>query len=360
MSHNITFYPLGNAETILLELSNDKKMLIDFADTYSGERDDKRIELKKALGSDNSFDVVMFSHAHEDHVKGAKDFFYFEHALKYQEATRKKIEELWVSSAFMLDVGICEDARVIRQEAKYRLKKGKGIKIFAEPDSLNQWLEENGLTTKEVQHLIIHAGTLLDNSMHDLGEDIQFFVHAPFSEDSEDVEDRNDYSIVMQIRILDPFRNTNLFITGDVPYWVLDKIIARSIKKKNSEYLKWDLYDIPHHCSHTGLAEERGDTITQTSEEIECLLSFYGEANGFMVASCRTFDDVGVDDPQPPHIEAKRAYIKHGGSDKQFLTTMEYKNKYNPKPIKLEINDRGIREVRDSVNILTSSPPRAG
>jgi len=115
MSQKITFYPLGNAESVLLELSNNKNVLFDFADTHSNDVNDKRIDLTKELSGKKSFDVVVFSHAHDDHVKGSKDFFEFDHALKYQGNNRVKIKELWISSAFILDSDLdSEDARVIR------------------------------------------------------------------------------------------------------------------------------------------------------------------------------------------------------------------------------------------------------
>lgn len=124
-------------------------------------------------------------YAHDDHVKGSKDFFYLDHAKKYQGEGRKKISELWVSSAFILDTDInSEDVRVIRQEARHRLKEGYGIKVFSEPDKLSDWLEENEIEPNDRKDFIVHAGTLL--KCPKLGKDIEIFVHAPFSSDSED------------------------------------------------------------------------------------------------------------------------------------------------------------------------------
>lgn len=359
MNPKITFYPLGNAETILFELGNERKLLIDFADTHTDKPEDKRINLSSELKKHASFDTVVFTHAHEDHVKGAKDFFVFDHASKYQGEGRSKIEELWVSAAFMLDSNLCEDARVIRQEARHRLKEGYGIKVFSEPDAINQWLVSNDLDPDDVSHFIYHAGELLTNDSHNLGDKIQFFIHAPFSDDADDANDRNDSSIVMQIRFLNDNRDTNVFITGDVPHWVLDKVIERSVANDNEEYLYWDIYDIPHHCSYTGLDDERGDEITESTDNIKSFLQKYGNTNGFMVASCRSFVEIGEDDNDPPHIEAKRAYELYASAEKRFFFTMEYENPDNPKPIKFEVKDHGVTEIDECVNILTKSV-RAG
>jgi hypothetical protein len=63
----------------------------------------------------------------DDHCCGSGDFFWLEHALKYQGEDRIKIRELWVPAAAILEDGLDDSARIIRQEARYRLKKGSGI-----------------------------------------------------------------------------------------------------------------------------------------------------------------------------------------------------------------------------------------
>lgn len=365
MSQSISFYPEGNAECVLLELGNGKRMLMDYANMHGN--DSRYIDLVDSFEDIESFDVVMFTHPHDDHVKGASDFFYLEHAKKYQDGKRAKIKELWISAAFLLDVNPCEDARVIRQEARYRLEncRGKGIKIFAAPNSLKKWLADNELSTDEKNYPIIHAGTLLENIDHNLGDEVSIFVHAPFSEDLDDVSDRNEPSIVLQISVKNYEQITNILITGDTSHHVLDKIVERSEIRNHTEYLKWDLYDIPHHCSYTGLSDRQGDEITEPSDNIKRLLGEYGQENAFLVASCRAFSDVSEDDTQPPHIEAKRAYKKYSKNadktDKKLFITSEYKGITNPKPLRFKIDITGIREdTKNSFTIINSPAPRAG
>ena len=360
MSQTITFFPLGNAETILLELSNGKNLLFDYADTHTNDLSDKRINLADELKDKELFDVVMFSHAHDDHVCGAKDFFEFDHAQKYQGDGRAVVKELWVSSAFILDKELdSEDARVIRQEARHRLKNKNGILVFAEPDELGVWLESNGMSSDDVDGLIIHAGTILDNSLHSLGDEVQFFVHAPFSEDAEGVTDRNEPSIVMQVRLKNQSRETNILITGDTSHSVLEKIVIRSEDNNNSEYLSWDMYDIPHHCSYLSLSDEKGDKMTTPTDVIIRLLLDYSQPNSVMVASCKPVSENSAND-QPPHIEAKKAY-EHFSGNKKFLATMEYPTKQNPKPLRYCIDSFGIQEkLPRSASILASPAPRAG
>lgn len=83
----LTFYPLGNADCCQIDFDNGRKMLVDYAHCRDAEDpDDLRIDLYKALHDDldendrDNYDVVAFTHADEDHVRNASDFFHFEHA----------------------------------------------------------------------------------------------------------------------------------------------------------------------------------------------------------------------------------------------------------------------------------------
>ena len=368
MSQKLTFYPLGNAETVLLELANGKKLLFDYADVNSGSAGDKRYKIVSELKRHKKFDVVMFSHSHEDHVKGAADFFAFDYADKYQGAGRVVIGELWVSSAFILetdstDSPLCEDARVIRQEARYRLKKGYGLRVFSRADGIDTWLSSQGMSTDDSKYPIYHAGQLLSGRNIGLGDEIQFFIHAPFSNDADNVTDRNDPSIVMQVRLFNSTRQTNILITGDTPHDVLEKIVDFSEAKENSQYLHWDIYDIPHHCSHTGLASagasgaDRPDSTTQPTAQVKKLIGQYGNRGGIFVASCESIPQT----TKPPCIHAKRAYIAFGGSDKRFIVTMEHPDKSSPKPLTITIDHTGVSVDRpQSDSFVTNPAPRAG
>ena len=176
MDQKITFFTLGNAETCLLELKNGSKLLFDFADMNDGSATDNRYDIKKDLSNIKEFKVVMFSHAHEDHRKGSSEFFFLDHAQKYQSDSRAKIEELWVSAAFLLDTDLenHSDAKIIRNEARYRLKNGYGIKVFADPDSLSDWLESHEINYDDIKHLIIHAGQTI--TIPDTDDEVQFFL----------------------------------------------------------------------------------------------------------------------------------------------------------------------------------------
>lgn len=362
MGQKLTFYPLGNAETCLLELENGGKLLFDYAAMNDGSTTDDRYDIEKALSLFNEFDVVMFSHAHEDHTKGASKFFYLDHASKYQSNSRAKIKELWVSAAFLLDAELenQSDAKIIRAEARYRLKEGYGIKVFAAPDTLMDWLEDQDIAYDDVADLIVHAGQII-GLPGSLGDEMQVFVHAPFSDDSEEVQDKNDPSIVLQVRLFNDDRETNLLITGDTPYQVLDKIVDISKSNGNESYLAWDVYDIPHHCSYTGLNEkgEKEVRVLTPTDNVQWLLK-QGGKSAYVVASCWKV----TEETSPPHMCAKRAYEEYTTSDVKFLATMEHipTGGVKPTPIIFEIDSMGLTLKGNShrENYLRQSAPRAG
>ena len=352
MAQSFTYYPLGNAQTMLLELGNGKKVLFDFANVKTDDASDKRWNIEEEFEDYDNIDAVMFTHAHEDHIKGSAEFFRMEYYRTKDEGVT--IGELWLSSAFVADTRCtCEDARVIRQEARARLKAGKAVKIFGHGKALSKWLETSEISEESVKHLIFHAG---ENIPHDLGDEVSFFLHAPFSEECDDVDDKNDPSVVMQVRLHNVTRETNILITGDTPCDVLDDVILKTQEKENEEYLHWDLYDIPHHCSHTGLCEAFDEEIIPT-ENVQWLLEQSGE-NAFMVASCKALADA---DSPPPSEEAEKAYKDYKKSDVTFRITMEYPKRSAPEPMVFTIDSRGLTPNSPKSTKFSSTPaPRVG
>jgi len=143
---------LGNADCTRIDLADNRKMLIDFANMRNNKDPwDRPIDLPMELRTDlraakrDYYDVVCFTHLDDDHCHGSGEFFWMDHAATYQGDDSIKIRELWVPAAAILEDGLDDCARVIRQEARHRLKKGSGIRVFSRPAKLKEWLEKNGL-----------------------------------------------------------------------------------------------------------------------------------------------------------------------------------------------------------------------
>lgn len=104
------------------------------------------------------------------------------HADKYKGDDRVVISELWVPAAMILEEATADQKGqefvILRQEARHRLKEGKGIRVFSKPEKLKAWLEENGLTLESRQHLITDAGKIAPGFTLQ-SDGVEFFCHSP-------------------------------------------------------------------------------------------------------------------------------------------------------------------------------------
>lgn len=365
---NVTFYPLGNADSYLLKLDH-KLLLFDFANMREpNAKDDRRIDLPEAVRDDigwpdhKELDVVAFTHLDNDHVKGSGDFFYLEHAAKYQEGDRVKIKELWVPAAAITEEGSEDDARIIRQEARHRLLKGKGIRVFSRPAQLKSFLEKNNLTLESRAGLITDAGQLVPGFTKD-DDGVEFFVHSPFGErDGSEVLDRNENSLVFQATFTKG--DTRFLMAADTVQANWDKIVSITKAHSNQDRLTWDLYKLPHHCSYLSLAPDtdKGKTETKPTPNVEWLLS-QGRSGAYIVCTSIPIDD--IESKQPPHFQAKNTYLRFlKERSGKFKVTMEHPNRINPARIVIEITDGGVRLATAAAvgteALVGSSGPRVG
>jgi ribonuclease BN (tRNA processing enzyme) len=209
--HKVIFYPVGNGDTSQIILSSGKRILMDFRHLTSSE-DDKgpainlKKRLKKELNDANkkSFDVVAFTHGDGDHISNSTGFFELWHATKYQGGDRVPIDELWVPAAMVLEECSADERSdefvIWRQEARHRLIKGKGIRVFSKPDKLKEWLGQNGLTVESRRHLITDAGQLVPGFNIDT-DGVEFFCHSPFIKHVDDGDDmRNSCALIFNVR----------------------------------------------------------------------------------------------------------------------------------------------------------------
>ena len=153
-------------------LAERQEVLFDYAAMRDpDDKDDKRIDLPKKLLDDldaaekDAYDVVAFTHLDNDHTKGADDFFHLDHATKYQGEGRIKIETLWVPAAVITESrnDLEAGSKAIQAEARHRLKKGYGVRVFSRPDALKKWLEDQGLTLESRKDFITDAGQVRPN-----------------------------------------------------------------------------------------------------------------------------------------------------------------------------------------------------
>jgi hypothetical protein len=374
--HHVVFYPVGNGDTSQIILNKgQQRLLFDFH-----HQDNSSFNLKTQLCEElkdaqrDYFDVVAFTHADSDHIGGSTEFFELEHAAKYQGNGRVKIKELWVPAAMIVETSD-QDQRndefvIWRQEARYRLRNGKGIRVFSKPACLVSWFQSQNITLESRLHLITDAGQLVPGfSLEKDG--IEFFCHSPFVKHTlgGDVL-RNESSLIFHVRFNVNNVTTDYFAIGDSVYSVLDDIVSVSEYHGNEMRLKWDLLNVPHHCSAFSLSPEKGENETQPTEGVRKLL-LHGKKDAYIISSSNPILDnkEAYEQIQPPHIQAKNCYERHLNqiNGRKLIVTMEYPNKDNPKPIKFEISSFGCRIDKSNIQesfgipyIITSPAPRAG
>ena len=208
----VVLYPVGNGDTSQIILENGRRMLLDYRHLKKTENGDgPEINLKKRLKEELSaanrddFDVVAFTHADKDHIENSTEFFELEHAKKYKGGDRIKIRELWVPAAMILESAANNgqekpEFTILRQEARYRLKEGQGIRVFSKPEKLKNWLENEGLTVESRRHLITDAGQIVPGFTM-ANDGVELFCHSPFIKHTDEGDImRNEASLIFQVR----------------------------------------------------------------------------------------------------------------------------------------------------------------
>lgn len=371
--HKLTFYPLGDADCCRIDLHDGRKILFDYADTRDPDlEDDKRCDLPTLLNEDlksaekEGYDVVAFTHLDDDHVRGAPDHFYLEHADCYKVEGRPKIGELWVPAAALVEDGLIGDARVIRAEARHRFRARKGIRVFSRPDRLKDWMAKEKLDFDQYKHLITDAGQLVPGWAKEK-DGVEFFVHSPFAErtDAGDVIDRNDCSLVMQAWFAIDNREVRLILSADTTHDLWELIVKMTRAHKNHERLEWDIFKLPHHCSYLSIGPEKGSEETVPTKWVKWLFETQGQSGCTVVSTSRPIPSDDSDD-QPPHRQAANYYKRKVTAPKQgeFKVTMEHPTASKPEPLVIKIDGYGttiLKRILGGGGSVVSRPaPRAG
>lgn len=366
MIATITTYPLGNADCSLLRTINGRHIVIDCAATRGDERGDRRIDLHQALrqdlGEHPKVDVLCISHLDEDHFKGSTEFFVLDHSRKYQSSTRIPIGELWVPAGVITEQGVENaEAQVLQREARHRLRGGYGIRVFSCPDSLVRWLRSQGLRLEQREHLITNAGECVPG--FSIAKDgVEFFVHAPFAEASEDGKHiiRNETSLVLHATFEVSGCTTKAFFGADVGHEDLAKIVTITLRKGNGDRLEHHVAKLPHHCSYLSLGPEKGARMTEPVPEVASLYEKFGRPGAILVS---TSDPITTDESNdPPHAQAA-AYYRHVARRKDgcFKVTMEHPGRGAPDRLVIEIGPAGasIREPGRAPQLISKLAPIA-
>lgn len=380
--HKVVFYPVGNGDSSQIILSSGARILFDYCHHKEGEDDGESFinlashlkeELKKSQRND--FDVVAFTHADVDHIKGSTEFFELQHAEKYQGNDRIKINELWVPAAMLLEEATNDQQSnefvILRQEARYRLLEGKDIKVFSKPKELMDWLipklKDKGLPENSRDHLFVDAGTVVPG-FDIVADGVEFFCHSPFVKHCEEGDIlRNKAALIFNVRFRADDEHYDYLAIGDSEWDVLEDIVNITSYHNNMDRLEWDLFNLPHHCSYLSLSDDKGALMTEPKDKIKDLL-LSGHKDAYMVSSSKPIlnDNDAYQQVQPPHIQARNAYEDYLSqiNGRKILVTMSEPNAAYPKPLEFEIGRHGvtfkISGKTGAAAVVSTTPPRAG
>jgi hypothetical protein len=369
----LTFYNLGNADCCLMDLDNKRKLLFDYADTRcADDKEDKRADLPTLLRNDlkaarrDNYDVVAFSHLDLDHIQRSSEFFYLEHNKKYQSDDRIKIREMWVPAEVIVEdkATLGEEHAIIQAEARYRLRKRSGIRVFSRPALLKDWLAKQGMTLEDVQHLVTDAGMIVPGFTRE-DDGVEFFVHSPFAKrlDECTVVDRNSGSLVLQATFDCYGSETKLILGADSPHDVLSDIVDVTRWHGREERLEWDVFKLPHHCSYLSIGPEKGKEKTEPVPNVAWLFEQQGREGAKIVST--SWEIPSTDTDMPPHRQAANYHKDHlKAKNGEFKVTMEHPSKSRPEPLVIHIDGLGARvEKRNtggSISVTGGAAPRAG
>lgn len=376
----LTFYPVGNADTFVIDLAKGEKLIFDYANRRNpDDKDDKRcdlpVELRKELDADKrkDYDVAVFTHLDLDHYDGMTDFFYLEHDKKFQGKAadgkdRIKMKVMWVPAAVLTEdlEDEEEESQDIQKEAWHRLENKQGILVFSRPDSLKEAIEKRGIKFDDVKHLIIDAGRTVP-SFNQTDHGVEFWVHSPHASrqnEGEGVVDRNDHAIVLLAAFLVDGFETKVQLFADVTHEVIDDIVKVTQYKKRDYRLEWDVFKIAHHCSYTAVGSEKGETVTKATDKVDWMFNTQGQDKGIIVSASKPIP-TNDDDKQPPHRQTAK-YYRNVTADKdgEFIVTMEHPKESAPKPLVILIDKDKARIKKETVAataaIVGVSAPKAG
>ena len=362
----LSFFPLGNADTTRIVTPVGRRLLFDFAPLVSSDaefdlEEELRADLRKARRT--GFDVVCITHLDDDHCRRFEEVFHLDHSAAHQGAGRLRIDTLWVPAAAVVETDLAlESAKRVQREARHRLKAGHGVVVFSAPDTLEDWLRGQGIDPASRAHCIRHAGDLVPGWALK-GDDIEFFVHAPLSWRQGDTVVRNADSVVLQAVMRVGGSDTRMMLGADVDSADLTEIVKSTRRHENHDRLNWDILKLFHHCSYKALnRDDRGGVETVPVPEVADLIERHGAARSVIVSpSCPIPARLSVEGDLPPHRQAANYYNRiQDGRGGRFKVTMDTAER----PITVRVSGGGASIVpalaAPALAASVRKPARAG
>ena len=326
--HTITFYPVSNADTVLLQagcsIITDINYRQDAQDDSKSDIYDIGRDIKNALPN-RQLDFFINTHPDKDHVSGFADLFHTGEPGDWsKDSDTILVKEIWITAYTEALTNPTEQATPLIDEIKRR-KRLAGTER-----------EEDGNRLK-----VLQAGDQESPSGY-----LDALILAPNDSESEAEDDdgnRNNSSLVIRWTYSSEGNSYRIMLAGDAEYEVWERLN----EENEAEDLSWHLLLSPHHCSRTTYSykQESGD-YEDSDDAWEALANLEGK--GFIVTSSKPIKD---DEDNPPHYHARNRYIElldgaHPGGENRFFNPETHGEKDSAKPVVFELNDKGIKIKR--------------
>lgn len=285
--------------------------------------------------------AFAITHPDKDHIQG------FEELLE-----RVTVGELWFSPRIFREHdddpdSLGEDAKAFRDEAHRRVIAT--VKAGGDPGAGNRvrlvgWddlLDEKRYQGFPAAFFSVPGDVVESIDGEDLTGEFRAFIHGPFKQGSdEDVGDRNDTSLAMQIVFGDDPSVGGVLLFGDQKYPVIRKIFDVTKERGNELNLKWQVLLAPHHCSKSVMYQDE-DGKEVLKQDLLDDLEVYQVGAGYVVASSNSVPASNQEGDNPPHAKAKARYqeLATGG----FVCTHD--DGGYAEPLKFIVNDSSIEYV---------------
>jgi len=339
---SVLFWPVGTGDSTSFVVIEDKVIFqVDLRHTAKSE--DEQTDstpiinyLEENLPKVNSrpyLSTFALTHPDKDHIQG------FEELLE-----RVDIGELWFTPRVFREQtnDLCDDAVAFQEEAQRRV--AETIKANGDPGSRNRvrligydtLLGEDEFNGFPLEFFSVPGSIVTKLNGEDLEGFFRAFIHAPFKQDDE-VGDRNDTSLVLQVVLGTDPTVGGVLLFGDHKYPTIRKIIDVSQKNENEENLNWEVMLASHHCSKSVMyQDEEGKTVLKQDilDDFERLQI----GDGYIVSSSESIPTSNSSGDNPPHAKAKARYeeIAKGG----FLCTHD--DGVDGEPLVFIADDNGL------------------
>ena len=334
--HAITFYPVGNADTVLLQAGCSIITDINYRQDAQNDAKKSSYDIGKDIKStlfDQKLDIFINTHPDQDHVTGFGDLFHTGDPNRWSNILGTiLVKEIWITAYTEALSDPTDQAKPLIDEIKRR-RRLTGAESQSDGNRLK----------------VLRAGSQESPSRY-----LNALILGPNEAECEAAANdgnRNNSSLVIRWSYLSGENAYNIMMAGDAEYEVWERLN----REYNAADLSWHLLLAPHHCSRTPYSYKQESEDYDNADGAWDALSHL-EGKGFIVASSKPIKD---DEDNPPHYHARNSYIEllngvHTNGNSRFFNPETHGQKGSAKPVVFELSDKGIKTKRG--NLPQSSP----